>query len=716
MPAFSAHVRFVFFNPLRGDYQALPDGLKVRLYAEAWGWDPELGEAEIHEGMVCFSLDLEAPPPTVYFIAETAGLLLDLETGLPAPEDADRPTLRLPIRYTTRNLRGADHRPGREASFRIGRAGDPRTFRITFDCFLGFVWWNGRRYAGLPAGLLVEAWEASLLGDTLLTTGITNGDGQVHLRLPIDHQDEPDLYFQLLNPEGLHLDPSTGALVAPGLGTWPLPDRWSSRAAFALERPDRRGYWKDFRGSRIGLPDSPYVFNIFEDAPRFYDGTRAEPLIDGVMMLARLEQLLSSAQHTIHLQTMLFFDDPMGRRIAALLMERARAGVRVRLLIDVQTTSSIHNLIRTEKLWHQIFLIQPDEDRRRAVAELEALYQEEAQRGAIADMVAALRATPNVTLIDTGFPMLQANVDVKPWLPDAYREMEERLPFFTLARVDHRKLVVVDGHSAILGGQNIGQEYLYPAPFDPQVPAEQEEWEKWHDCSVRLEGPAVREVQKLFRERWVGEGGDAFSLGLPEERSGAHHPTFPHLEPLPGGIPVRILATTPGARLEFHQVMLAHIRDATREVLIATPYFSSGELVDALLVAAAKKVRVVLMFPDHRNDSIDFLYAARLRYRTLLAAGVEIYEYPNHMCHAKVAVIDDRTFIGSANLNHSSFFYHYEVIALLDDKATSNNFRERFFAHDLRIARRIHANDVEELCNINSVAELYLRTVVWQRF
>lgn len=104
--------------------------------------------------------------------------------------------------------------------------------------------------------------------------------------------------------------------------------------------------------------------------------------------------------------------------------------------------------------------------------------------------------------------------------------------------------------------------------------------------------------------------------------------------------------------------MLERLARAERRVLVQTPYFSSPEVRRALEAAARRGLRVVLVLPDHHNDSVDLHYAARLAYAAHLAAGVEVYEYQGRMNHSKCLVADDSAFIGSANLNRSSFWAH----------------------------------------------------------
>ena len=592
----------------------------------------------------------------------------------------------------------------------------------TLPCHLRFVYWNDatQRYEGAPAGLLVEAWDRDLLFDDLLGAAVVGEDGRVALEVDLSASGErrPDLFFRVHVPDGVPavVDLLSGAFSGAPARPLPWPPVWDSRDDFALGQPDTRGYWADFAGHRVGTPDSPYVFDVLDRRPGPLDGTAATPLIDGVAFLSAFEEVIRGARHTLHLETMLYFNDELGQHITDLLVEAAGRGVVVRALIDVANTRTIHQLLYMEKVWARHLRRIPEPALSELLAYIDRELAEEKVRADVEPLLVRLRATPGVTVLDTSIPKVELLPGPIDYAPEAYRALEDNLPFFSLARVDHRKILVADGRVAVLGGQNVGREYMYREPFDPAVKAEDEPWHRWHDCSVRLEGPAVREVQRLYRERWVLEGGDAFDAGPAEAAVDPDHPTFPLLGPREGGVPVEIVETTPSASMRYHQTLLGMIRRARREVLIEDPYFASGEALDALCAAARRGGRVVFVFPDDRNDSIDFLYAGRLAYPALIDAGVEVYEYANHMNHSKVALVDHAALIGSANINHSSFFNHYEICAVVHDAAWTARFRQALIEVDLPRSTRVGPGDTDRLLDINAAARLYVEGVVRRLF
>jgi phosphatidylserine/phosphatidylglycerophosphate/cardiolipin synthase-like enzyme len=662
------------------------------------------------------------PEVEIYFEVVSGGFVIDLATGALgyASEIPDaRRHLRLPDRWSTKNHTCTSHVRGifkaRDGGV-IGDPDEPLTFVVTFDCFIRLVYWNELQsaYMGLPAGIEVEAVDRhNVLQDRVLARSALDEQGRVHLRLDPDHELNPDLYFRYHIPDAApaSVDLENNTLSSSGS---PIPRTWSSFESFALEDPARRGYWDEFVGYRVGIETNPYVFDVHEGAPKGRSGNLVRTLIDGADTLSRLTALIEAAQSSIHIEMMLYFNDPAGRQITNLLIKKARQGVSVRVMLDRRTTAESFKLYTLKGIWARSLLRLPDDERASMLARFSREEEAEKARGNTNAIWAALKAAPNTQILDTTFPYVEVRPEAPENAPEAYRELTEKLPFFTIVRVDHRKIIVVDGKAALLGGVNIGQEYLYERPFDPQKDASEEEWVKWHDVMLEIQGPSVRDVQALFRERWVEEGGDTFDLGPRELGVGTDpgHPFFPRLDPRPDGVPITIVSTTPGARLQIHNEILGRMASADRRILVEVPYFSSQEAWTLLEDAARRGVRVVCVFPDEHNDSLEFLYAARLKYPDLLRAGVEVYEYQRHMTHAKVLVVDDAAIIGSANLNHAAFFNHYEIAATVDDRGFADALERDLFQVDIRNSRRIEAADIPALTNISPAAKLYIKSVV----
>lgn len=241
---------------------------------------------------------------------------------------------------------------------------------------------------------------------------------------------------------------------------------------------------------------------------------------------------------------------------------------------------------------------------------------------------------------------------------------------------DHRKMVVIDGKTAFIGGVNIGDEY---AGYG-------ESTERWRDMGVRIDGLAAGGLQKLFAESWLGEGGDAAlleSLAPPAAVVDEQ------------GADVMIVSGGPHHnRSLIRSAFRLAIAGASEEVRILNPYFIPGpRVLRSLLRAAARGVRVQLVLPA-RSDVPLVRLLSRSYYALLLRGGIEIFERQGTVLHAKVMLIDDYwAVIGSANLDNRSFHRNYEINAIIDSRAFGRQIAEMFeedLARSLRIVLAEH--------------------------
>ncbi len=210
---------------------------------------------------------------------------------------------------------------------------------------------------------------------------------------------------------------------------------------------------------------------------------------------------------------------------------------------------------------------------------------------------------------------------------------------------NHRKLVVIDGRCGFLGGMNIDDRNLtVPGRTGPD-----------RDYQVRLEGPAVTDMQDAFVADWyfaTRENPEVF-------RSDAYYPA---LAPVGGGL-VQIVPGAPerGGRGLAHAYFAALV-SARESVDIVTAYFVPDEtILEALRYAAFRGVRVRLVLPAKSNHWYTS-YAARSLYEPLLLAGVRIFEREPPFMHAKALVVDGvYAMLGSANLDYRSLQLNYEL-------------------------------------------------------
>lgn len=225
---------------------------------------------------------------------------------------------------------------------------------------------------------------------------------------------------------------------------------------------------------------------------------------------------------------------------------------------------------------------------------------------------------------------------------------------------DHRKILVVDGQVAFTGGLNVGDEYLGKVP----------RFGYWRDTDVRLEGPAVAGLQRIFTEDWDFAArenlqSDAY---FPECRPGPIEPGPPHpgVSPLLNS-PVQIIQSGPDQeQRSIREIYFAAIQRARKRLWIASPYFVPDQgLLDALCLAGHSGVDVRLLCQYHPDKWIPF-FAGRFYWEDVLATGVKVYQYWKGMMHAKVVLVDGEWgSVGTANLDYRSLYLNFEVNALI---------------------------------------------------
>ncbi len=222
---------------------------------------------------------------------------------------------------------------------------------------------------------------------------------------------------------------------------------------------------------------------------------------------------------------------------------------------------------------------------------------------------------------------------------------------------DHRKIAVVDGRVAVTGGVNLDRVYENPCRRSPlAVPVENTDDACWADVALRVEGPAVAALQRLFFETWAKQGGGA----LPARD------WFPP-PAAPGRTAMRIFGSAPGEdRPRFYVARLAEIARARDRVWLCTGYFvPTPREREELARAARRGVDVRLLLPGVTDTALA-THAQRASYGDLLEAGVRIVEVEDSVLHAKVGVIDGVwSAVGSSNLDRRSVAWNNEVDAVL---------------------------------------------------
>lgn len=222
---------------------------------------------------------------------------------------------------------------------------------------------------------------------------------------------------------------------------------------------------------------------------------------------------------------------------------------------------------------------------------------------------------------------------------------------------DHRKLLIVDGQTAFLGGINISSVYSSGSSgAGRRRVAKPEGALAWRDTHLRLQGPVVAELQKLFLATWQAQKGEP----LPPKK---------YLPPLraSGEQVVRAIGSSPDEPFSLiYATLLSAIGSAESSVLITNAYFvPDPQLLAALEAAAARGVDVKLILPS-QTDSWLVFHAGRAYYDRLLRNGVRIFERRGVILHAKSALIDGVwATVGSTNLDWRSFLHNHELNAVV---------------------------------------------------
>ncbi len=320
-------------------------------------------------------------------------------------------------------------------------------------------------------------------------------------------------------------------------------------------------------------------------------GNSVEVLENGAFF-DRLLQRIAAARKTVHFETFLWEKGVVSDRVAAALAERARAGVKVRVLLDAVGASS-------------------------------------AGAGAKARMK-------------------EAGADVVLFHPRTLRNLG------VVNDRDHRKVVVIDGREAFVGGHCVKDEWLGDA----------EDGRRYSDVSLWLHGPIVHSLQGAFSENWAGETGELF----------VGDDVFPPLEPA-GGVVIHAVfakpeSSAPAVKILHHTAICL----ARKRIWIQNPYFiPEPDAIDAFGAAVKRGVDVrVLMPATSGSDSPMVQHAGHRNFEKLLECGVRLFEYPHTLLHQKIMTADGVwSAIGSSNFDDRSFETNDEITLAVMDAATA---------------------------------------------
>jgi cardiolipin synthase len=355
---------------------------------------------------------------------------------------------------------------------------------------------------------------------------------------------------------------------------------------------------------------------LLNDRSPLTKGNEVKLLVNGENKFPEVLQELEKAKHHIHLEYYIFEDDEIGNKIKEILIRKAKEGVHVRFIYDDFGSRSI---------------------RKKLVPELK-----------------------------------KNGVEAHPFFKIYFIAFANRINYR-----NHRKIIIIDGCTAFVGGINVSDRYINAAASKQVF---------WRDTHLMIKGPGIRYLQYIFLCDW---NFCADTTIEPPLRN-----FFNSDEKTEEDKVVQIAASGPDSDIPTILYSLIQVISlATKEILITTPYFIPvNSLMDSLRVAALSGLDIKLLVPE-TSDSLWVNAAAHSYYGDLLEAGVKVYLYKKGFVHAKTIVVDGNvSVVGTANLDHRSFDLNFEVNAVVYDKQISEQLRETFY-FDLKDAQEINKAD-----------------------
>jgi cardiolipin synthase len=309
---------------------------------------------------------------------------------------------------------------------------------------------------------------------------------------------------------------------------------------------------------------------------------------EGDELYAEMLQVISNAKKSIYLESYIFAADEIGLCFLSALQEKAAQGIDVRLHLDSAGTSS----------WlHGKFF-------KRAISD---------------------------------------GIKLK-W----FHRWSWKNPFQFNVR-NHRKILVVDGEKAFIGGFNIHNESSRQKVGD----------KRWLDFHVAIHHPIANQLERYFLKFWCG--------------SRAFYPPW-HTSNV-----YLVPNFSKKCRFRLRCEIANMLKSAQKSACVTTPYFVPDSYVLKHLVAAAKRgIRVELLVPRlSDNRLVD--WAAKNYYTQLLLAGIEVYEYQPRMLHAKLIIVDDtKVMVGSANVDYRSLFVNFELVLIATNKRLTSELNKLY--------------------------------------
>ncbi len=385
--------------------------------------------------------------------------------------------------------------------------------------------------------------------------------------------------------------------------------------AYAAHRQEERVRNREiFQGNgKLARYSDLVLYNLEVQKSVYTDDNEADIFTDGKEYFTKLYEEIRKAEKFIHIQSYIIKNDELWKPLEELLLQKAAEGVQVRILYD---SMGCRTMKHTD--WER---------------------------------------------------MREGGIQVGEFFPALFKRLHLRINYR-----NHRKIVVIDGRTAFVGGFNIGREYV---GLDPK-------FGYWRDTHLMIRGSAAISLHIRFILDWNYAAKDNLFY---------HEELFEEeFEAGTGNAGIQIVSSGPDSVYEeIRDNYLKLISKARDHIYIQTPYLVPDEtILNAIKMAALSGTDVKIMIPCKPDHPL--VYWASYSYMgELIAAGVKCYTYDNGFLHAKGLTSDGLvSCYGTANMDIRSFKLNFEVNATIYDSATTEKL-EQIFEDDLKYCTRITA-------------------------
>ncbi|MGL4392371.1 MAG: cardiolipin synthase [Fusobacteriaceae bacterium] len=346
-----------------------------------------------------------------------------------------------------------------------------------------------------------------------------------------------------------------------------------------------------------------------------------EILSSGSAFFSSLFEDIKKAKKTIHMEYFIFRNDDMGKYFFDLMLQKKQEGVSVKIILDGATQTSFFKMRKLKK----------------------------------------------------------AGIEVQLFLPSVFTFTN--LINLKINYRDHRKISVIDGKVAYIGGFNIGNEYIGMGKLG-----------FWRDTALRFEGCVVCNLEKEFADSWNFSKGSFRKKDFMPEIACKEQPLITEKD----GKEKIAQIVSGGPIFEFRTIrdnLLKMILIAKRTIYIATPYFMPDEtIMEAMKIAALSGVKIKVIIPD-KADHLFVYWINQSFVWELIDLNIDFYRYKNGFIHSKVIIVDDDiASIGTANFDYRSFYQNFEININLYGGEGVRELRNDFI-EDIKESTKISRHD-----------------------